>query len=94
MRSTLHSSFDSKLTGAESLQASSPACPTGEGLAIERFVDKMGSGCNQPLTWHEPSPGEVGAPPCCMRPFVCRAALPAECPCKANACLFMCAACA
>jgi hypothetical protein len=30
-------------------------------LAIECFVDKLGSGCSQPLTWHEPSPEEVSA---------------------------------
>lgn len=36
-----------------------PPLPTGEGLAIERCVDKMGSGCHQPLTWHEPAQGEV-----------------------------------
>jgi len=32
----------------------------GEGLFIESFVDKQGSGCSQPLTWHEPTPEEVG----------------------------------
>lgn len=33
----------------------------GEGLAIESFVDKLGGGCpSQPLTWHEPTPEEVG----------------------------------
>ncbi|KAL4431419.1 hypothetical protein ABPG75_006675 [Micractinium tetrahymenae] len=31
----------------------------GEGLAIECFVDKVGSGCCQPLRWHEPSAEEV-----------------------------------
>lgn len=35
---------------------------TGEGLFIECFVDKLGSGCSQPLRWHEPSAEEVRPP--------------------------------
>ncbi|KAI3424360.1 hypothetical protein D9Q98_009913 [Chlorella vulgaris] len=31
----------------------------GDGLSIECCVDKFGTGCSQPLTWHEPSAEEV-----------------------------------
>lgn len=51
-----------------------PACRAGEGLRLEFFVDKFGSGCCQPLRWHEPSADEVR-----LRPRSVPARLPASC---------------